>query len=128
MDSLSKVDEPFPTPPPYFFPDESRTGQDVRIYHIRSPFSPPPPPPSFSFSPGHGCSTQTHSPLPVSAPPPSTPRPKFVSYETELYRSPALTSCPACQTQVTTQVTHKVGAHAWLMCLVFVLCWCLDAA
>ncbi|XP_018555286.1 lipopolysaccharide-induced tumor necrosis factor-alpha factor homolog isoform X1 [Lates calcarifer] len=122
MDSLSKVDEPFPTPPPYFFPDESRTGQDVRIYHIRSPFSPPPPPPSFSFSPGHGCSTQTHSPLPVSAPPPSTPRPKFVSYETELYRSPALTSCPACQTQVTTQVTHKVGAHAWLMCLVFVLC------
>lgn len=88
MESLSKVDEPFPTPPPYFLPgknvlswnyiahieimvknisvylpiDERQAGQDVRIYHIHSPFSPPPPPPSFSFSPGVVCSTQ--SPLP----------------------------------------------------------------
>ncbi|KAM9363737.1 lipopolysaccharide-induced tumor necrosis factor-alpha factor homolog [Symphorus nematophorus] len=116
MEALSKVDEPFPTPPPYFIPDESQTGQDVRIYHIHSPFSPPPPPPSFSFSPGVGCSTQ------VSAVPPLTPRPKFVSYETELYRSPALTTCPSCQTQVTTQVTYKAGTHAWLMCLLFVFC------
>ncbi|XP_051242628.1 cell death-inducing p53-target protein 1-like [Dicentrarchus labrax] len=118
MEPLTKVDEPFPTPPPYFLPD---SGQDARTYHIHSPFSPAPPPPSFSFSPGLGCSTQTYSP-PVSALPPLTPRPKFVSYEPELYRSPALTTCPACQTQVTTQVTYQVGTHAWLMCFVFVLC------
>lgn len=58
----------------------------------------------------------------VSTLPPSTPRSKFVSYETVLYRSPALTTCPSCQTQVTTQVTYQVGTHAWLMCLMFVLC------
>ncbi|XP_047435613.1 cell death-inducing p53-target protein 1-like isoform X2 [Mugil cephalus] len=121
MESLSKMDESFPTPPPYFLPDERNSGQDVRVYQIYSPFSPPPPPPpSFSFSPGLGCSTQTHLPLPAT--PTHTPRPKFVSYETALYRSPALTTCPSCQTQVTTQVTFRVGTHAWLMCLVFVLC------
>lgn len=98
MESLSKVDESFPTPPPYFLPgktrshfsllymtrvhiyeklvciclfvlvffppDESQIGQDVRVYHVHSPFSPLPPPPSFSFSPGVGCSTLTQSPLP----------------------------------------------------------------
>ncbi|XP_023273123.1 lipopolysaccharide-induced tumor necrosis factor-alpha factor homolog [Seriola lalandi dorsalis] len=121
MEFLSRLDESFPTPPPYFLPDESQTGQDVRIYHIHSPFSPPRSPPSF-FSPGNGCSTQTHSPLPASALPASNPRLKFVSYETELYHSPALTTCPSCQTQVTTQVDYQVGRHAWLMCLVFVLC------
>uniref|UniRef100_A0A3Q3LPP5 LITAF domain-containing protein n=1 Tax=Mastacembelus armatus TaxID=205130 RepID=A0A3Q3LPP5_9TELE len=58
----------------------------------------------------------------VSAPPPPTPRPKFVSYETELHRSPALATCYSCQTRVITQVTYKAGTHAWLMCLVFLLC------
>ncbi|XP_035492767.1 lipopolysaccharide-induced tumor necrosis factor-alpha factor homolog [Scophthalmus maximus] len=120
MESFVKVYEPFP--PPYFLPDETRSGQDVRIYHVHSPFSPLPSPPSFSFSPGDGSSTQTHLPLSVSAPPPSTPGPKFVSFETKLYRSPALTTCLTCRTQVTTEVTYKVGTHAWLMCLVFVLC------
>ncbi|KAG7234802.1 hypothetical protein INR49_003949, partial [Caranx melampygus] len=121
MDSQSKVDEPFPTPPPYFLPDECHTGQDIRVYHIHSPFSPPPPPlPSF-LSLGDGFS-QTHSPLSASAPPSSNPRLKFVSYEPELHRSPALTTCPYCQTQVTTQVDYQVGTYAWLMCLVFVLC------
>ncbi|KAG7485500.1 hypothetical protein JOB18_011466 [Solea senegalensis] len=121
METLSKADEAFPTPPPYFLPDECQT--NVKIYHIHSPFSPPPPPPpSFSFSPGEGHFNQTHLPVPVSAPPLSTPRPKFVSYEVELHHSPGLTSCPSCQTQVTTQVSYKVGTHAWLMCLVFVLC------
>lgn len=52
----------------FFFPDERHTGQDVRVYHIHSPFSPPPPPPSFCFSPGVGCSTQTQSPLPGTCP------------------------------------------------------------
>ncbi|XP_074542807.1 uncharacterized protein LOC141802893 isoform X3 [Halichoeres trimaculatus] len=119
MESLSKVDEPFPTPPPYFLPDDSQAGQDVKIYHIHSPFDHPPPP-SFSFSPGAGCSTQNNLPVQVRAL--STPRPKFVSYETQLYRYPALTTCPSCQVQITTQVTYQVGTHAWLMCLVFVLC------
>ncbi|CAJ1054070.1 lipopolysaccharide-induced tumor necrosis factor-alpha factor homolog isoform X1 [Xyrichtys novacula] len=119
MESLSKVDEPFPTPPPYFLPDESQTGHHVSVYHIHSPFTPPPPP-SFSFSPGVACSTQNNTPVQVGAL--STPRPKFVSYETQLHRYPALTTCPSCQTQVTTQVTYQVGTFAWLMCLVFVLC------
>lgn len=41
---------------------ESRNGQEVRVYHVHSPFSPPPPPPSFS-SPGAACATQTQLPL-----------------------------------------------------------------
>lgn len=57
-----------------------------------------------------------------SALPPVTPRPKFVSYETQLNRFPALTTCPSCQTQVTTHVTYRVGTFAWLVCLVFVFC------
>ncbi|XP_056890896.1 cell death-inducing p53-target protein 1-like [Takifugu flavidus] len=115
MDSLSKVDEPFPTPPPYFLP-ESRNGQEVRVYHIHSPFSPPPPPPSFS-SPGAACTTQTQLPLQGS-----TMRPKLVSYETRLHRNPGLTTCPSCRTQVTSLVTYKVGLYAWFMCFVFVFC------
>uniref|UniRef100_A0A3Q4AJV9 LITAF domain-containing protein n=1 Tax=Mola mola TaxID=94237 RepID=A0A3Q4AJV9_MOLML len=122
-------------------------GQDSRVYHIHSPFSPPPPPPPFCATPGAGCSTQTQSPLPgicplnklphrsatilffyisilspVYAHTLTAPRPKFVSYETQLHRSPALTTCPSCRTQVTTQVTYRVGTYAWLMCLMFVLC------
>nr|XP_020478438.1 lipopolysaccharide-induced tumor necrosis factor-alpha factor homolog isoform X3 [Monopterus albus] len=98
MESLSKVDDSVSTPPPFFLP-------------------------------GVGCSTQTHSPLPVptifclgSDPPPPTPRLTFVNYETTLYRSPALTTCHSCQTQVTTQVTYRAGTYAWLMCLVFLFC------
>ncbi|XP_026158900.1 uncharacterized protein LOC113128067 [Mastacembelus armatus] len=71
MESLSKVDESFPTPPPFF--------------------------------------------LQVSAPPPPTPRPKFVSYETELHRSPALATCYSCQTRVITQ--SRADEH-----------WCIPAA
>nr|XP_020478437.1 lipopolysaccharide-induced tumor necrosis factor-alpha factor homolog isoform X2 [Monopterus albus] len=104
MESLSKVDDSVSTPPPFFLP-------------------------------GVGCSTQTHSPLPGtcllkhclhfeyrSDPPPPTPRLTFVNYETTLYRSPALTTCHSCQTQVTTQVTYRAGTYAWLMCLVFLFC------
>ncbi|KAM4603325.1 lipopolysaccharide-induced tumor necrosis factor-alpha factor homolog [Polymixia lowei] len=119
MHSLSKVDESFPTPPPYFLPDESKAGQDVRIYHINSPFSPLPPPSPFSFFPG---GNKDQSPIPVSPLPLATPRLRFVSYETELCDSPGLTTCPSCQAQVTTQVTYCVGTYAWLMCLLFVLC------
>uniref|UniRef100_A0A672IHU5 LITAF domain-containing protein n=1 Tax=Salarias fasciatus TaxID=181472 RepID=A0A672IHU5_SALFA len=34
-------------------------------------------------------------------------------------------SCPYCETGVTTEVTFRVGAYAWLMCLVLVLGCCL---
>uniref|UniRef100_A0A665TA27 LITAF domain-containing protein n=1 Tax=Echeneis naucrates TaxID=173247 RepID=A0A665TA27_ECHNA len=34
----------------------------------------------------------------------------------------ALTTCPSCQTQVTTRVDYQIGTLVWLMCLVFVLC------
>ncbi|XP_075891088.1 lipopolysaccharide-induced tumor necrosis factor-alpha factor homolog isoform X2 [Nelusetta ayraudi] len=122
MEPSSKVDKPFPTPPLYFLPDEYLTGSEARVYHMNSQFSPPPPPPSFSFSPGIGCSTKNQLSFTGSALPPVTPRPKFVSYESRLVRSPALTTCPSCEAQVTTRVTYKVGVFAWLMCLVFVLC------
>uniref|UniRef100_A0A3Q3A3N1 LITAF domain-containing protein n=1 Tax=Kryptolebias marmoratus TaxID=37003 RepID=A0A3Q3A3N1_KRYMA len=69
-------------------------------YHVNSPVDSLPPP--------------VFSPLPVSGP-------MFVSYESRPYRSPALTTCVSCRTQVTTEVTFKVGAYAWLLCLVFVL-------
>ncbi|CAG14262.1 unnamed protein product [Tetraodon nigroviridis] len=115
MESLSKVDEPLPTPPPYFSPDDEN-GQVGRVYHVHSPFSPPPPP-SFSFSP------EVASTAPTQPPPQgSTIQPKFVSYETRLRRFPALTTCPSCQTQVTSLVTYRVGLFAWLMCFVFVFC------
>ncbi|XP_054634955.1 lipopolysaccharide-induced tumor necrosis factor-alpha factor homolog [Dunckerocampus dactyliophorus] len=100
--------------------DDGQAGQDVKIYHVHAPFRAPLPSFPSSFSPGGGPSTQ--SPPQVSAPPPFTPRTKFVNYETELYRSPALTTCPSCRTQVTTRVTFRVGRHAWLMCLVLALC------
>ncbi|KAK2817294.1 hypothetical protein Q5P01_025485 [Channa striata] len=122
MDSLPNVDESFPTPPPYILPDESQTGQNVRISHIRSPFSPLPFPLSFSLSPGMDCPAQARSSPTVSALPAPIPRPAFVSHETEMLRSPAITTCHSCQTQIVTQVTYKVGTFAWLMCLVFVLC------
>ncbi|XP_037618919.1 lipopolysaccharide-induced tumor necrosis factor-alpha factor homolog [Sebastes umbrosus] len=111
----------FRTPPSYLSTDRGQSGQDGRIYHINSPFSPPQPPP-FSFSPDLGCSTQTHSPVTAIAGPGPPPRLGFVSYEQELFRIPAVTTCPTCQDQVTSHVTYHVGRHAWLMCLVFVLC------
>eukprot|EP00063_Salmo_salar_P068884 XP_014043719.1 PREDICTED: cell death-inducing p53-target protein 1 homolog [Salmo salar] len=50
------------------------------------------------------------------------PTQKFVSYETELGRSEGMTTCTSCQQQVMTNVTYKVGAYAWLMCILFILC------
>ncbi|XP_031719110.1 cell death-inducing p53-target protein 1-like [Anarrhichthys ocellatus] len=130
MESLATEDELFPTPPLYFLPGESHSGPSVRFYHIHSPSTPPPP--SSTFSPGVGCTTETHAPLTdaakdsrllnLSASPQSPVRRTRVSYEMELFCYPALTTCPSCQTRVTTQVTYKVGRFAWLMCLVFVFC------
>ncbi|KAM3622814.1 uncharacterized protein V6R79_003465 [Siganus canaliculatus] len=116
MEPPSRAEQPFPTPPPYFLPEGSERGQEVRVYHVHPPYSPPPPPPPSAFFP-----PQTLPPLPVLALPPPTPMPKFVSYETALTRSPALATCPICQTQVITQVTFRVGVHAWLACVLFLL-------
>ncbi|TNN46876.1 hypothetical protein EYF80_042932 [Liparis tanakae] len=52
----------------------------------------------------------------------SSPRPTYVSYETELFCYPALTTCPFCKTQVTTHVTYRVGGLVWLMCFLMVFC------
>uniref|UniRef100_A0A8C6L7I4 LITAF domain-containing protein n=1 Tax=Nothobranchius furzeri TaxID=105023 RepID=A0A8C6L7I4_NOTFU len=82
--------------------------QDLRIYHVNPPYIPPTPP--------------VFSPLPVSDIPSRGPRPMVVSYKTKLFGSPALMMCTSCQTQVTTEVTFKVGTYAWLVCLLFVFC------
>ncbi|KAJ8363933.1 hypothetical protein SKAU_G00127640 [Synaphobranchus kaupii] len=64
--------------------------------------------------------SKTQAPVPVYSSSPPTIR--FVSHETVLGRSPGMTTCTSCQQQVMTNVTYKVGAFAWLMCLVFILC------
>ncbi|KAG7265328.1 hypothetical protein CRUP_021637 [Coryphaenoides rupestris] len=52
----------------------------------------------------------------------ASPLSRFQNYETELQRSPGVTTCPTCQVRVTTSITYRAGSYAWLMCLVFVLC------
>uniref|UniRef100_UPI0009B4CD5D lITAF domain-containing protein n=1 Tax=Monopterus albus TaxID=43700 RepID=UPI0009B4CD5D len=47
---------------------------------------------------------------------------KFVAYDTQLGRSPGMTTCSSCQQQVMTNVTYKAGTYAWLMCLLFICC------
>ncbi|XP_030599502.1 cell death-inducing p53-target protein 1-like [Archocentrus centrarchus] len=123
MESLPKVDEPFPAPLPHSLPEGSKPDQDVKVYKVHSPFTRPPPQlPSSSFSSAVCLPNQMLSPLPVYDAPSRTPRAKYVSYEPELRRSPSLATCPSCRTEVTTQVTFKAGTFAWVMCLVFVLC------
>ncbi|XP_057699558.1 lipopolysaccharide-induced tumor necrosis factor-alpha factor homolog [Corythoichthys intestinalis] len=125
MRSFSNRDESFPTPPPYYSPDD-KTGHQVKIYHIHSPLrcSPAPLthlPCSVDIPPGEPCPTK--SPLQgLCATPVLTPIPKFVSHESDLYRSPALTSCPSCRARVTTRVRYRVGTYSWIVCVVFVLC------
>uniref|UniRef100_A0A669DWG0 LITAF domain-containing protein n=1 Tax=Oreochromis niloticus TaxID=8128 RepID=A0A669DWG0_ORENI len=138
----SNVDKQFPAPTPYFlpgknnlssqalrslfflwlekqkppcvsiFPEDCKSGQDVKVYKVHSPFTCPPPPPPPAQPPQ----------LPSSSSPSGVCLAKFVSYEAELRRSPGLATCPSCRTRVTTEVTFKAGTFAWLMCLVFVLC------
>ncbi|KAF0032497.1 hypothetical protein F2P81_014787 [Scophthalmus maximus] len=47
---------------------------------------------------------------------------KYVSYDSALERSPAMTTCTSCQQQVMTNVSYKAGTYAWLMCLLFICC------
>ncbi|XP_013866844.1 cell death-inducing p53-target protein 1 isoform X2 [Austrofundulus limnaeus] len=92
------------SPPPSVFsplPGETASVNNASVWDIHSPGNPPP--------------LSSLSPLQVS-------RPVIVSYETRPLYSPALATCASCQTQVTTEVTFKVGTYTWLMCLLFVLC------
>ncbi|KAM4635148.1 lITAF domain-containing protein [Polymixia lowei] len=109
-------------PPPYLIPVEGQAG-GVKVYHVHTPFTPP-----------------THEDFPASQAQSATPvytsgggalgtgvsdvegKRKFVSYETDLGRTPGMTSCASCQQQVMTNVTYKAGTYAWLMCLLFICC------
>uniref|UniRef100_A0A8C6V6L4 LITAF domain-containing protein n=1 Tax=Neogobius melanostomus TaxID=47308 RepID=A0A8C6V6L4_9GOBI len=113
----TKLDKPIPTTPSYpsyILPDESQLEHDQRI--CVTPHSLPSPP-AFSFSPA----ASAHSPLPAPVPLVTPAKPKFVSYETVLYRKPGLSTCPSCQLQVTTQVTYRAGTLAWAVCFTMVL-------
>ncbi|XP_023677541.1 lITAF domain-containing protein [Paramormyrops kingsleyae] len=98
--SASANGDPGTIPPPYVI--SVGETDDVKVYHPHTPFTPPE-------------STPYRNVQPES-------KNKFVSYETELSRSPGMTTCINCQQQVMTEVTYKVGAYAWLMCLLFILC------
>ncbi|XP_056265934.1 cell death-inducing p53-target protein 1-like [Pseudoliparis swirei] len=116
MANSEKEDEAYPTPPPYFTPDETHTRQDARIYHT------PPPSPPLSFFPGVVRTIEADFPLTVPEGPSSSPRSTFVSHEAELFCYPALTTCPFCKTQVTTHVTYRVGGLVWRMCFLMLFC------
>ncbi|XP_036387168.1 lipopolysaccharide-induced tumor necrosis factor-alpha factor homolog [Megalops cyprinoides] len=100
------------SPPPYIIPVESQT-ETVKVYHVHTPFNPP-----TSTIDDNPYENQSSIPVYSSSSPPK----KFVSYETELGRSPGMTTCTSCQQQVMTNVTYKIGAYAWLMCFLFILC------
>ncbi|XP_077426399.1 lipopolysaccharide-induced tumor necrosis factor-alpha factor homolog isoform X2 [Vanacampus margaritifer] len=119
MDSFSHRGNSFTTPPLYYSPDD-KAGHQVRIYHIRSPLRYPSASSLFDFPTGG--IRPTKSPSQVFASASVTPMPKFVSFESDLRRSPAVTSCPSCRAQVTTRVRYRAGTYAWTMCVLFVLC------
>ncbi|XP_030646860.1 lITAF domain-containing protein [Chanos chanos] len=100
------------TPPPYALPDEGKVDA-VKPYHVHTPFTPP-----ASAVDGNISQTQAKQAHSQS----SVQTNKFVSYETELGRNPGMTTCVTCQQQVLTNVQYKVGAYAWLMCILFILC------
>ncbi|KAM3597842.1 uncharacterized protein V6R79_010006 [Siganus canaliculatus] len=113
-------------PPPYVIPVQGQ-GDDVTVYKVHTPFS---------YEEDNAAAANV---TPVFtgggggvgggiAGGDGTRR--YVSYDSGLGRNPGMTTCTACQQQVMTNVTYKVGTYAWLMCLLFiclglVLCCCL---
>ncbi|XP_064178741.1 lipopolysaccharide-induced tumor necrosis factor-alpha factor homolog isoform X2 [Anguilla rostrata] len=87
--------------------------EEVKVYHLHTVFNPP-------TSATEEDIFKVQAPVPVYRS--SPPTYKFVSYETVPGRSPGVTTCTSCQQQVMTNVTHKAGAFAWLMCFVFIFC------
>ncbi|XP_026179922.1 lITAF domain-containing protein [Mastacembelus armatus] len=103
--------------PPYILPVEGQ-GDGVKVYHVHTPFTPPTTQ-SNTVSPVY---TSGGGGLGSGAVSGGDGKRKFVSYETALGRSPGMTTCTSCQTQVMTNVTYKAGTYAWLMCLLFICC------
>ncbi|KAJ8413563.1 hypothetical protein AAFF_G00080700 [Aldrovandia affinis] len=95
-------------PPPYIIPVGGSIVDEVKVYNLHTPFHPP---------------TSRKEDVPQAMVPEySPPEPNKYIAETELGRSPGMTTCTSCQLQVMTNVTHKVGPYAWIMCFVFILC------
>ncbi|KAI1896091.1 hypothetical protein AGOR_G00091230 [Albula goreensis] len=117
---MSTSDAP---PPPDGTPDGAAF-EEVKVYHLHTPFNPP------EYTESTVVQTeetvvqtmetvvQAETPVPGNESPPPQ---KFVSHETELGRSPGTTTCVSCEKQVLTNVEYKVGAYAWIMCIVFIL-------
>ncbi|XP_061079192.1 lipopolysaccharide-induced tumor necrosis factor-alpha factor homolog-like [Conger conger] len=98
-------------PPPYLIQTNPQPAGDVKVYHLHTPFNP-----GESTIKDQGYQVQTSNLNSNEA------RPKYTSYDTELGRTPGMTTCTSCQTQVMSNVTYKVGTYAILMCILFILC------
>ncbi|KAL0992552.1 hypothetical protein UPYG_G00094860 [Umbra pygmaea] len=114
-------------PPPYNIPVEGQGDADVKVYHPHTPFNPqastiPKNAGQPVFTKGGGGRGGGIGGGMVAGGAGEEPKQKFVSYETDLGRSAAMTSCTSCQQQVMTNVTYRVGCFAWLMCLLFICC------
>ncbi|XP_066498224.1 lipopolysaccharide-induced tumor necrosis factor-alpha factor homolog-like [Hoplias malabaricus] len=99
-------------PPPYVIPVDGK-GDDVKVYKVHTPFNPTSSNDEFQLR------SQTAAAQSSAA---DSAKNKYVSYDNELGRSPGMTTCTSCREQVLTNVTYKVGAYAWLMCILFILC------
>ncbi|XP_055753716.1 lipopolysaccharide-induced tumor necrosis factor-alpha factor homolog-like [Salvelinus fontinalis] len=111
-------------PPPYNIPVEGQGDNGVKVYHVHTPFNPPSstiPSNNYYVSQSQGKPVYTSGGGGIGGGG-ETPTQKFVSYDTELGRSEGMTTCTSCQQQVMTNVTYKVGAFAWLSCILFILC------
>ncbi|XP_071369806.1 lITAF domain-containing protein isoform X2 [Centroberyx affinis] len=107
-------------PPPYLVPVEGQGG-GVAVYNVHSPFTPPTMQGSLSAT--HGTQVYTSGGGAVgSGLDQGDGKSRFVSYDTDLGRTPGMTTCTSCQQQVMTDVTYKAGTYAWLMCLLFICC------
>ncbi|KAM9457250.1 lITAF domain-containing protein [Clarias gariepinus] len=107
------MSSPIKDPPPYIIPDA--IGDNVKVYKVHTPFDPASAPTRSEYRvPAQSTTVQTTSTTPE--------RNRYVNYESDLGRSPSMTTCTYCREQVLTQVTYKVGTYAWLMCLLFILC------
>ncbi|XP_062841155.1 lipopolysaccharide-induced tumor necrosis factor-alpha factor homolog-like [Trichomycterus rosablanca] len=99
-------------PPPYIIPMDG-AGDGVKVYKVHTPFSPTASTiQDYRVQPTQSTTVQSSA----------ADKNRFVSYDSELGRSPGMVTCTNCREQVLTQVTYKVGAYAWLMCILFILC------
>lgn len=125
-----------------FVPVSGGQGDDVKVYHLHTPFNPLESSHGQQGKPTHKTTKYTlltsllkYSILiwPLTSAvqtggkvnlglEPTDGKPKYVSYDTALGRNPGMTTCTSCQQQVMTNVTYKAGTYAWLMCLLFICC------